>query len=84
MQSYHTHQGPSNRVAYGGLNRFLSRHRKDSIPGMTNNFISSPALRYYVGISLVLIMLLLPIKMYLRWAFNFKYFVHIQEFFFNI
>jgi len=40
--------------------------------------------RYYVGISLVLTMLLLPIKMYLRWAFNFKYFVHIQEFFFNI
>ena len=40
--------------------------------------------RYYVGITLVLTMLLLPIKMYLRWFFNFKYFVHIQEFFFNI
>jgi len=40
--------------------------------------------RYYVGISLVLIMLMMPIKMYLRWAFNLKYFVHIQEFFFNI
>lgn len=40
--------------------------------------------RYYVGISLVLTMMLLPIKMYLRWFFNFKYFVHIQEFFFNI
>jgi hypothetical protein len=40
--------------------------------------------RYYTGISLVLIMVLMPIKMYLRWAFNFKYFVHIQEFFFNI
>ena len=40
--------------------------------------------RYYIGITLVLTMLLLPIKMYLRWFFNFKYFVHIQEFFFNI
>jgi uncharacterized membrane protein YgdD (TMEM256/DUF423 family) len=40
--------------------------------------------RYYVGISLILTMILLPIKMYLRWIFNFKYFVHIQEYFFNI
>ena len=40
--------------------------------------------RYYVGISLFLIMLALPIKMLFRWAFNLKYFVHIQEFFFNV
>jgi hypothetical protein len=40
--------------------------------------------RYYVGMSLFLIMMMMPIKMYLRWMFNFKYFVHIQEFFFNI
>jgi hypothetical protein len=40
--------------------------------------------RYYVGISLFLIMLSLPIKMICRWAFNLKYFVHIQEFFFNV
>ena len=40
--------------------------------------------RYYVGMSLFLIMMLLPIKMYLRWAFNLKYIVHIQEFFLNI
>ena len=40
--------------------------------------------RYYVGISLFLIMLALPIKMICRWAFNLKYFVHIQEFFFNV
>jgi hypothetical protein len=40
--------------------------------------------RYYVGISLFLVMLLLPIKMYLRWVFNLKYFVYIQEYFFNI
>ena len=40
--------------------------------------------RYYTGIALFLMMLLLPIKMYCRWLFNMKYFVHIQEFFFNI
>jgi hypothetical protein len=40
--------------------------------------------RYYVGITLFLVMMLLPIKMYCRWAFNLKYFVHIQEFFFNV
>lgn len=41
-------------------------------------------IRYSVGISLFLIMLALPIKMYCRWMFNLKYFVHIQEYFFNI
>jgi hypothetical protein len=40
--------------------------------------------RYYVGVTLFLFMMLLPIKMYCRWVFNLKYFVHIQEFFFNI
>ena len=40
--------------------------------------------RYYVGISLFLVMMLMPLKMYLRWLFNLKYIVHIQEFFFNI
>jgi len=40
--------------------------------------------RYYVGITLFLVMMLMPIKMYCRWAFNLKYFVNIQEFFFNI
>jgi hypothetical protein len=40
--------------------------------------------RYYVGVSLFLVMMLMPIKMYARWLFNLKYFVHIQEFFFNI
>ena len=29
-------------------------------------------------------MMLLPIKMYFRWLFNLKYFIHIQEFFFNV
>jgi hypothetical protein len=40
--------------------------------------------RYYVGAFLFLIMLALPIKMVLRWLFNLKYIVHIQEIFFNI
>lgn len=40
--------------------------------------------RYSVFMLLLLAMLSLPIKMYLRWAFNFKYLVNIPEFFFNI
>jgi hypothetical protein len=40
--------------------------------------------RYYVGAALFLVMLALPIKMVLRWLFNLKYIVHIQEIFFNI
>jgi hypothetical protein len=40
--------------------------------------------RYYVGAFLFLTMLSLPIKMVLRWLFNLKYIVHIQEIFFNI
>jgi len=40
--------------------------------------------RYYVGVTLFLFMMLLPIKMYFRWLFNLKYFIHIQEYFFNI
>jgi len=40
--------------------------------------------RYYVGTFLFLIMMALPIKMVLRWLFNLKYIVHIQEIFFNI
>ncbi len=40
--------------------------------------------RYYVGVLLVLLMVSLPIKMYLRWAFNLKYIVFFPEVFFNI
>ncbi len=42
------------------------------------------AVRYSIFIMLLLTMLALPIKMYLRWAFNLKYIVAIPEFFFNI
>jgi hypothetical protein len=55
--------------------RFLSLHRYYEKMG--------PA-RYYLGVSLFLLMLSLPIKMYLRWAFNLKYIVAFPEIFFNI
>ncbi len=42
------------------------------------------AVRYYAGVMLVLLMLSLPIKMYLRWFFNLKYIVTFPEIFFNI
>ena len=41
-------------------------------------------IRYNVMVFLLLFMIALPIKMYLRWAFNLKYIVAINEFFFNI
>lgn len=42
------------------------------------------AVRFNILVILALVMLSLPIKMYLRWAFNLKYIVAIPEFFFNI
>jgi cytochrome b/b6/petD-like protein len=47
-------------------------------------YLKMGAPRYYVGTFLFLFMLALPIKMTLRWLFNLKYIVHIQEIFFNI
>ena len=40
--------------------------------------------RYYLGAFLFVMMMALPIKMLLRWIFNLKYIVAINEFFFNI
>jgi hypothetical protein len=40
--------------------------------------------RYNLVINLLLIMISLPIKMYLRWGFNLKYIVAIPEYMFNI
>ena len=40
--------------------------------------------RYYVTMMLFLLMLLLPLKMYLRWLFNLRYILHLQEFNLNI
>lgn len=41
-------------------------------------------LRYSIFIIFLLLAISLPIKMYLRWAFNIKYIIAIPEFFFNI
>ena len=49
-----------------------------------NMFIRMGFLRYMVLTNLLLFMMLLPIKMYCRWLFNLKYFIHIQKYFFNI
>jgi hypothetical protein len=47
-------------------------------------YLKMGAARYYVGAFLFLVMMALPIKMVLRWLFNLKYIVHIQEIFFNV
>lgn len=47
-------------------------------------YLKMGAPRYYVGAFLFLIMMALPIKMVLRWLFNLKYIVHVQEIFFNV
>lgn len=47
-------------------------------------YLKMGSARYYVGAFLLLSMMSLPIKMVLRWLFNLKYIVHIQEIFFNI
>lgn len=47
-------------------------------------FLKMGPARYYVGAYLFLTMMSLPIKMVLRWLFNLKYLVHIQEIFLNI
>jgi hypothetical protein len=47
-------------------------------------YLKMGAARYYVGSMLFLVMMSLPIKMVLRWLFNLKYIVHIQEIFFNV
>jgi hypothetical protein len=49
-----------------------------------NFFIKMGFARYMLFAVLVLSMAALPIKMVLRWSFNLKYIVHIDEFFFNI
>ena len=49
-----------------------------------NLFKKLEPVRYSILVLLLLMMLSLPIKMYLRWAFNLKYLVAIPEFFFNI
>lgn len=47
-------------------------------------YVKMGAVRYHIMMNLLLLMMSLPIKMYLRWAFNFKYLVNLPEIFFNI
>ncbi|MBI4436179.1 MAG: cytochrome C [Candidatus Omnitrophica bacterium] len=49
-----------------------------------NIFKNLGAFRYSVFVVLLLIAASLPMKMFLRWAFNIKYIIAIPEFFFNI
>ena len=47
-------------------------------------YVQMGAVPYGIAVFHLLMMLLVPIKMYLRWTVNLKYFVSIPEFFFNI
>ncbi|MBI4398706.1 MAG: cytochrome C [Candidatus Omnitrophica bacterium] len=49
-----------------------------------NLYIQLGLIRYGLFSAFLLVMMLMPIKMYLRWMFNLKYLVGIPEFFFNI
>ncbi len=51
---------------------------------MRKYFDQMGMMRYVLFTHLLLWMFLIPIKMYLRWTVNLKYFVWIPEFFFNI
>ena len=51
---------------------------------LKNTYKKLDPIRFGILVMLALMMLSLPIKMYLRWAFNLKYLVAIPEFFFNI
>ncbi|MDP6581591.1 MAG: hypothetical protein QF681_13130, partial [Vicinamibacterales bacterium] len=52
--------------------------------GLAKYFEKLGPARYYVTVTLFLLMLSLPVKMLTRWLFNLKYIVSIPEFFFNI
>jgi hypothetical protein len=54
-----------------------------SIPFFRSLYIRMGFLRYMVMTNLLLMMLLLPIKMVLRWSLNLKYFVAIPEYLLN-
>ncbi len=51
---------------------------------LRNSYKKLDPIRYSILVMLLLMMASLPIKMYLRWAFNLKYLVAIPEFFFNV
>ncbi len=47
-------------------------------------YVKMGFIRYNLVVNLLLVMISLPIKMYLRWGFNLKYIVAIPEYMFNI
>ncbi|MEK6235295.1 MAG: hypothetical protein N2C14_11350, partial [Planctomycetales bacterium] len=46
-------------------------------------FVKMGFIRFMVMTNLLLFMILLPLKMALRWTVNLKYFIYIPEYFFN-
>ena len=75
---------------YVGVLPVLMSRPKEKLPGflrwisLHKYYEKMGAPRYYLVVVLFLLMLSLPIKMYLRWAFNLKYIVAFPEIFFNI
>ena len=51
---------------------------------LKNLYLKLGAFKYAVFIFLLLAMILLPLKMYLRWIINLKYVIALPEYFFNI
>jgi len=77
-------------LAYVGVLPLLMALPKAKLPrflgwlSFNKYYVKMGPARYYLGVSLFLLMLSLPIKMYLRWMFNLKYIVTFPEIFFNI
>ena len=46
-------------------------------------FVRMGFMRYMLMANLLLLMIALPLKMVLRWTFNLKYLIHIDEYFLN-
>ncbi|HSF17980.1 MAG TPA: hypothetical protein VLK65_20750 [Vicinamibacteria bacterium] len=75
---------------YIGVLPWLLSKPKEKLPGflrwasLNHYLVKMGPARYYIAVVLFLLMLSLPIKMYLRWAFNLKYIVAFPEIFFNI
>ena len=77
-------------LLYIGVLPVVLAKPKDKLPGflkwasLHGYYEKMGPARYYIGVTLFLLMMSLPIKMYLRWAFNLKYIVAFPEIFFNI
>lgn len=77
-------------IGYVGVLPVVLAKPKEKLPGflkwasLHKYYEKMGPARYYVGVVLFLLMMSLPIKMYLRWAFNLKYILAFPEIFFNI